>query len=176
MNPSTDRSRAARRRSTLLAAVFVLFGSLSLVRPALSACATDGPESVLRCLQKAYAERDVRVIEELLASDFVFKIGSRGSPKDRAWDLMVYSKFFGDTTMHNLTLEFAPSYRIDPGDIEATWIIDSLTVITRYDSNKGGNPRHYDLATQNNRIKVRLVEEPKPHYEIFHWLQPFTRK
>jgi len=139
-------------------------------------CATEGPQSVLTCIEKAYQARDLKIIEDVLAPDFVFVAGPKMRSKDRAWELMAYGKLLNDTTVTNLSLQITGPRRAVPGDTAGTWILDSLVFATGFDSRRDGEPRRYDVTSSGNRISVRLVAKPEPHFQIFHWFQPNAKK
>lgn len=156
--------------------LLALLLALSVAPAAQAICASDKPQSVLDCLETAYKTRDLRIVEELLAPDFAFKIGQRGAVKNRDWTLKVYGKLFSDTTITNLTLEIGKPREVQPGETEGTWVLDGLDVRTQYDSKDEEGTKHNDFVTRANRLQIRLVREPKPHMEIFNWHQAYRTR
>ncbi|MFC1573359.1 hypothetical protein ACFL6M_07155, partial [Candidatus Eisenbacteria bacterium] len=87
----TSGLRGWTRAALSVLAVFLFSG------PAAAFCADDGPESVIACCSKAYADRDTTAWADLLAPDFVSVDKAHPEePLDRPTELQITKKMFKD--------------------------------------------------------------------------------
>jgi hypothetical protein len=179
----------ARNHRPLLLVLCVL----SLLRGGASAgandrfCATGGPESVLRCLSQAYADRDSDAYEILLAPDF------QEVPPDSAFDeprlpleeqpwgisgkereLERFRRSLSDGH-YNWQVTFLDEYDLSPGRERDTWIIENATVVEELTPiDRAFIPSGTQVRTTGQRLLVRRVVEPELHFEIVQWARAGT--
>jgi hypothetical protein len=135
-------------------------------------CATTGPESVLSCLSSAYARQDLSAYTFLLAEDYAYYFGGNPNPCKRDMDLESAARMFDPDSCKNLTLTFAPGYRILAGDARNAWTIQNLDVTLSLDSIRRADPGHYQSTSNGVVMKVRQLNEPEPHFQIYYWWCP----
>ncbi len=141
----------------------------------LSACAVNGPESVLSCLSDAYARRDTVLLKQLFTPDFVFQ--APDTSWNRAAQLKTTIGFFTAKNVRSVELVFDPGFAAVPGEQRGTWMIDevggklSAAVINGYEL----EPKMRTNRVAHQRFLVRKEKSPEPHYAIYKWEQIGTR-
>lgn len=154
--------------------------ALLLSQPATSAepappCATDKAASVLNCLSAAFNTRDIAAFDHLLASDYTFHNERLATTDpDRGWTRDQHLKGVTDLlagegvrsiqltiTRHGRAKATGPNTWVIPG------IVTDLRVI------QSAHPDHpLDVHTEGTTLRVRRVLHPKPHFEIYEWIEP----
>ena len=113
----------------LLRAVgFTLMLSVGLAGVASASCPGDAPQVVLVCFSEAYSDRDVAVLESVLAPDYIWVTVSPPEVDvfTRKTSVASSVKMFGDPEVESVSLEFAEGYSIVEGIEPKTWRIEDL--------------------------------------------------
>jgi hypothetical protein len=134
-------------------------------------CATAEPASVLTCLARAYADRDLEALRALITDDFQFVVGDKGNSWGPDQELRIHEKMFAAPGLERLTLMIAEDYRVTPGDEPATWVISGVSATLALDVVQNGEPRHYESAVSGQEFRVRQVLEPEAHFVVYRWWQ-----
>ena len=149
----------------ILKSVTALF-LLTLLATAVPAesefCAVDGPASVLACYEKAYAERDLDLLDALLAPDYQFFFHPGNTSWGRAEDLESAASMFSAPWIKAINIEIGGEYTTSEGPEADTWILEGITATIRLEVEK----QPIMAATQEMRILVREVPEPEPHFVV----------
>lgn len=127
-------------------------------------CAVDQPESVLRCLVRAFGERDLDVYRQLLAPDFRFVSGG----DENSWgsdvvEITTHAKIFANPSIKALTLSIPAGYRVAPGPEPDTWTITGVVATLALDVDRDGETQHFEVVTRGAEFQVRGVVEPVAH-------------
>jgi len=107
---------------------FTLAALAGLAGVASASCRGDAPQVVLVCFSKAYSERDVEVLESVLAPDYIWVTVSPPEVDVFSRETSVASsvEMFGDPEVELVSLEFHQGYRVLQGAEPKTWRIEDL--------------------------------------------------
>jgi hypothetical protein len=105
--------------------------------------------------------------------------GMRPSPPEyaRERELDDFRKMAFDWVMRSYSVSFPDGYEIRAGQEPETWIIDHLTMVeevtlVRSVLPPGASATSDELRHTGQRMLVRRVTEPAPHFEIVAWVRP----
>ncbi len=166
MNPDhRDRERyASFLCSVLLVAISILTPGRSF-----AACTAAEPQDVLTCYARAFSSRDMGLLEELLAADFVG--ANRSQPKMAPWgrqeELDSARSILGSKDVESVQLAVEEPAEVVSGADCGTWELRSVSVELRIKAKQGGAASKDYRVTSTVHFHVRLVPQPEPHYQIF---------
>ncbi len=158
------RFRCWVERGTAAAVLLVtLFGAAG-VAPA--ACRGETPEVVLTCFTESHAERDVTMLDELLAPEYVWVVVSPPETEvfSRERSLTAAESMFADPGLEWVSLEFYDGYRVVPGKEAETWRIEDLRVALTI---KRATAPEADVAPMCATLYVRKVAGEDSAYEVY---------
>lgn len=128
-------------------------------------CAVDGPASVLACLEKAYAERDLEQWDALFAPEYRFFFGPGGTSLGRTEEMESAAKMFTDPGVRKLTVKVEGDYTVTKGPEPDTWVLDGMKSTISIEMEE----QQLQAAIESMRLLVREVPEPEPHFVIVEW-------
>ena len=139
---------------------------LSVAGAASAACVGDSPEAVLKCYAEAHELRDIGVLEELLASDYVWVAVSpnRAHLTERGETLDASRGMFTDPRVESVSLTFADGYDVVDGHDPDTWLIEGLLLTLSVKMESVTEP---DAITVGATYYVRKAPATKSGYEIY---------
>ena len=145
---------------------FALAVLVILAGPAFSACPGDGPEVVLDCFSRAYSDRDVAVLEEVLAPDYIWVTVSPPQVDVFKREDSVESSvaMFGNQEIESVSLEFRDGYHIEAGAEPKTWRIEGLLATLTVKQAAAARPSVAPLCVT---LYVREVGGEAPGYEVY---------
>ncbi len=127
-------------------------------------CAVDGPASVLACYERAYAERDLDLLDALLAPDYQFFFHPGNTSWGREQDLEMTAGLFTAPDVREIDLKLEGEYTTSEGPEAGTWVLEGVTTRLRVEEKQ-----QLQLVIPGIRILVREVPEPEPHFVIVEW-------
>ena len=133
---------------------------------ASGACPGDGPEVVLDCFSRAYTERDLAVLEEVLAPDYIW-VAVAPPQVDvfkRADSVASSVKMFRDQEIESVSLEFRDGYHVEPGTEPKTWRIENLLATLIVKRASVAKPSVAPLCVT---LYVRETTGGAPGYEVY---------
>jgi len=150
-----------RSYAGLAIAALVVVGGM-----AYGACPGDGPEIVLDCFSRAYTERDLAVLEEVLAPDYIWvAVAPPQVDVFRRADSVASSvKMFRDQEIESVSLEFRDGYHIEPGTEPKTWRIEDLLATLIVKRASVAKPSVAPLCVT---LYVRETNGEAPGYEVY---------
>ena len=150
------RSYAGVALAALVAAAGVAFG----------ACSGDGPEVVIDCFSRAYSERDLAVLEEVLAPDYIWVTVAPPQVDVFTREDSVASsvKMFRDPDIESVSLEFRDGYHVEPGTEPKTWRIEDLLATLMVKQVSAVKPSVASLCVT---LYVRETTGEAPGYEVY---------
>jgi hypothetical protein len=137
---------------------------------ASAACKSAQPDSILGCLQRAYADRDSASYAELLSDDFLlYNYG----PDSTSWDRDISRKAAADLFKRtaSLRLEFL-SWEFFPGEMPHTWILDSLDAKVTIVPTLAGKQPPVEMLSKGNTLYLRGLPGPEERIVIYKWVRP----
>jgi hypothetical protein len=154
-------------RSTILWAAAVVLAVLVLSpSAALPSCQGDAPEAVLGCFSRAYSERDLTMLEGVLAPDYIWV--SVAPPEvdvfTRDASVSASAAMFDDPRVEFVALEFGDGYHVVEGDDEGTWRIEDLSATMTV---KRASMDQSNSARLCVTLYVRATGGEEPGYEVF---------
>jgi hypothetical protein len=137
---------------------------------ASAACEAAQPESILVCLQRAYASRDSATYAELLSDDFLlYNYG----PDSTSWDRDVSRKAAADLFKRTVSLRLEIlGWKLHPGEASHTWILDSLDAKVTIVTTSAGNHPPVEMLSKDNTLYLRSLPGPKERIVIYKWVRP----
>ena len=153
--------------STLRAVIGLALATLmAFTGTAFCACPGDGPEVVLDCFSLAYSDRDLAVLESVLAPDYIWVAVS--PPKvdvfTREDSVASSVKMFGNAEVESVSLEFRDGYRIVAGTEAETWRIEGLLATLTVKHALAEEPSVAPLCVT---LYVRETTGESPGYEVY---------
>ena len=138
-------------------------------------CAVDQPESVLRCLVRAFGERDLDLYRQLLAPDCRFVSGGDENSWGSDVEINTHAKIFANPSIKLLTLSISDGYQVAPGPEPDTWVISGVVATLALEIDRDGKTKHFEVVTRGAEFQVRRVLEPVAHFVIYRWWQPVNQ-
>lgn len=166
------------RWAVVIVALVILAGapcaSLASDGPHTLFCATGDPASVLTCLARAYADRDLPALRALFADDFQFVAGDEANTWNVDVEMSMHEKMFASPDVQKLALTIAEGYDVAATGAADTWVISGVTATLELSVMMGGELKHPTVTVSGQEFRVRLVREPEAHFVIVRWWQPAT--
>ena len=133
---------------------------------AFGACSGDGPEVVLYCFSRAYSERDLAVLEGVLAPDYIWVTVAPPQVEVFKREESVASsvQMFQDSDIESVSLEFRDGYHIEPGTEPRTWRIENLLATLTVKHASAEKPSVAPLCVT---LYVRETTGEAPGYEVY---------
>lgn len=153
----------ANRRSYGVAALACLLLATGFCR---ATCPGEGPEVVLDCFSRAYSERDARVLEEVLAADYIWvAVAPPQVDVFRREDSVAASvRMFEDEEIESVALKFHDGYHVTPGAQPMTWRIEDLRATLSVGRVSTGEPSIAPLCVT---LYVRKTTGDDAGYEVY---------
>jgi len=144
----------------------------TLVALALSAgvvsasCPGEFPQVVLECFSAAYSDRDLAVLEGLLAPDYIWVAVSPPEVDvfPREDSVSASTEMFNDPEVEFVSLEFDEVYRVVDGEEANTWRLEDLRATMTVKRASMQSARSAILCVT---LYVRLIEGDDPGFEVY---------
>jgi hypothetical protein len=161
---------------SFLVALLLVIGLLTSITPSATSaepaqfCATAHPEDVLQCLSQAYALRDTLQYARLLADDYAAYYENNPTPMStREIELKAVRGMFNTDSLKSFSLTFGKDFTISAGEAPDTWIISNASEVMTLGVMHRGQLRHQDVTNSRIEVRIRRVQEPVPHFQIYRW-------
>jgi hypothetical protein len=155
------------RQVRSLARLGLALGLLAAAAGAVTAaCPGESPEVVLTCFTQAHAERDIELLERLLAPEYawVVVVPPEADIFDREASMTASRNMFAAPEVEWVSLEFAGGYLVVEGEVERTWRIEDLKATLTIKHTSAEEPR---VASMCATLYVRKTTGENAGYEVY---------
>lgn len=150
--------------------IVVLLVALSSTLAMGAPCTGDGPECVLRCIEEAYANRDLDSFRDLFADDYEFFFADNPDSWGREEEVKAHVKMFDPDSVPSLKLTILEGFTVHDAADPYTWVIEGVTAQLEMSLLRGGKVHHLTpTALDSCVLHVRRVDKPESHYQIYRW-------
>lgn len=145
---------------------FTLVALVGLAGAASASCPGDAPQVVLVCFSKAYSDRDVATLENVLAPDYIWVAVSPPEVDvfEREDSVAASVRMFGDPEVESVSLQFSEGYRVVQGTEPKTWRIEDLLATMTVKRASMEEPAVAPLCVT---LYVRECVGEDPGYEVY---------
>jgi hypothetical protein len=106
----------------------------------------------------------------LLAPDYAAYYEDNPTPiSTREIELTASKSFFNPDSIKALSLTFGKDFKVAQGDSAHLWVLSNVSEVLTIDAIRKGQLQHNDVTNSRIEVKVRRVESPEPHFQIYRW-------